>query len=249
MIKKIILFFCITVSTATATPLTVDQKVDMLGLFSKISKARIEQQKPFFKKWGRMVESVLSVDSQNYSNTVFKSRSRWLRLLEVHNTKINTVLELSKTNEYSNKWVKRVKGKISEKELKSRRLEISKTLFYLKLKSEQPYLEESAKEIVYYGRIYFNLVDDYINLFFGYYKNLPEKEKKENVYFYKQFHEAKKAFKTERQYHLAIINTKYRLLGEMVDNLKNKDVYNLLNSEKVFQKPFDFFKALNDLYK
>ncbi|MCP3923048.1 MAG: hypothetical protein GY714_10725 [Desulfobacterales bacterium] len=248
MIKKlIIVFFCISLitgsTTATAT-LIFNEKVDMLDLFSKI-----EQKKSFFKKWDKYLRSTMSVSSRNYSNTVFKSKNKWLSLLDDHNTKVKIVRELTKSNEYNNQWVERLKSKISDKELKKRRKEISKTFFYIMLKSHQPYLEESAKEVVYYGRIYFNLVDDYIRVFMSYYKRLPEKERNKNVYFYSKIQEAKNDFEARKSYYLIIADTKYFLLGEMVNNLENKDVYNLLSSEKIFQKPFDLFKALNDLYK
>ncbi len=242
MIKKFILFFCII---ATTTGTATGTEIDMLDIFSKMSKASIEQKKPFFKKWEKYLISTLSVNQQSYSDAVYKSRDKWLKHMDLHNTNLNSAM--SKSNKYSDEWVNRIKSKISDEELKKRRLEISKTLFYLMLKSKQPYLVDSGKEVIYYGRAYFTLVDEYFELFIGYHKKLPEKER--NDYLYNIIIEGKELLKRRQLYHLAIVDTRFILLGAMVENLENKDVYNLLSAEEVFQKPFDFFKALNDLYR
>lgn len=206
-------------------------------------------QKTFYQKWEKYLKSVTHKTNVNYSAAILSSRIKCIKAETELEKVIIKFKGISKDNKFSSAWAKNLRSKYTDKELKRRRREIYDIVIYLYNKCEYSHRKKTSQDLLYNQRMYFSLIEKYHDVFLDFYSTVSEKEKKENIAFYD---DVKKSFKfIKRQiwsYETAIVNKDLILFETVVKNLKNKDIYNRLSSEKYFQKPFDLMTAVDNLF-
>ncbi|MCP3921515.1 MAG: hypothetical protein GY714_02910 [Desulfobacterales bacterium] len=202
----------------------------------------------FYKKWEKYLKSVTRISNKNHTTAILRTRRKCIEAETEHEKVIRKFKKMSKDNN-SSEWVKRFRKKITEKEMQRRRREIYDIILYFNNKSEYTLFKKTAQDLLYNKRLYFSLLEQYHDIFLRFYSTLSEKEKKKNIEYYNTVKQTFNKFETKLKYYeIVVVNKHYILFETVVKNLKNKDIYNLLKSEKVFQKPFDFLKLIDDLY-
>lgn len=222
--------------------------VDKVNQDFKNILSMLSGQNIFLANWDQYLNDNASFSAKDYSGMLTYYMNSFNKALVAYSDQIKKLNTLE--NNYSKEWLEKLKKIYTSKELKSRKSEIREIIIYLKCENDDKFLLETQKDVLFYGLAYFDLQKEYFHHFIEYYASVPEKQKKENKNTYSFIQTYLEMLESEG------FNALIALVGfddlkpltrSRILSLKKKDIFDLMNKDDFFKRPFDFMKAIDDL--